>query len=54
MDCNMQNTQQNNNLENIDLLLIDANIATMDPTRDTPYGIIKNACLLYTSPSPRD
>ena len=45
MDCNMQNTQQNNNLENIDLLLIDANIATMDPTRDTPYGIIKNAAL---------
>ena len=41
----MQNTQQNNNLENIDLLLIDANIATMDPTRDTPYGIIKNAAL---------
>lgn len=45
MDCNMQNTQQNNNLENIDLLLTDANIATMDPTRDTPYGIIKNAAL---------
>ena len=45
MDCNMQNTQQNNNLENIDLLLIDANIATMDPTRDTPYGIIENAAL---------
>ena len=41
----MQNTQQNNNLENIDLLLIDANIATMDPTRDTPYGIIENAAL---------
>jgi len=41
----MQNTQQNNNLENIDLLLTDANIATMDPTRDTPYGIIKNAAL---------
>lgn len=41
----MQNTQQNNNLENIDLVLTDANIATMDPTRDTPYGIIKNAAL---------
>ena len=49
MDCNMQNTQQNNNLENIDLLLIDANIATMDPTRDTPYGIIKNAALAIKS-----
>ena len=45
MDYNMQNTQQNNNLENIDLVLTDANIATMDPTRDTPYGIIKNAAL---------
>ncbi|KTD98376.1 imidazolonepropionase [Pseudoalteromonas sp. H71] len=41
----MQNAQQNNNLENIDLLLTDANIATMDPTRDTPYGIIENAAL---------
>lgn len=28
-----------------DLLIIDVNIATMDPNLDTPYGAIENAAI---------
>ena len=41
----MQKSLNNNELENIDLLLIDANIATMDSNIDAPYGEIENAAI---------
>lgn len=36
-------------LEDLDLLLTDANIATMDSTIDAPYGTIKNAAMAIKS-----
>ena len=41
----MQNKTTGYALEDLDLLLTDANIATMDSTIDAPYGAIKNAAL---------
>ncbi|ASM48610.1 imidazolonepropionase [Pseudoalteromonas espejiana DSM 9414] len=41
----MQNKTSNYGLEDIDLLLTDANIASMDSSIDAPYGIIENAAL---------
>lgn len=41
----MQDVAQKYVLEDIDLLLTDANIATMDNTINAPYGSIKNAAL---------
>ncbi|MEL0654985.1 imidazolonepropionase [Pseudoalteromonas issachenkonii] len=41
----MQSTTQNYELEEIDLLLTDANIATMDSNINAPYGAIKNAAI---------
>ncbi|XQF92978.1 imidazolonepropionase [Pseudoalteromonas espejiana] len=41
----MQNKTSNYRLEDIDLLLTDANIASMDSSIDAPYGIIENAAL---------
>ncbi|GEB70612.1 imidazolonepropionase [Pseudoalteromonas carrageenovora] len=41
----MQNKISNNELGDIDLLITDANIATMDTAIDAPYGAIENAAL---------
>ncbi len=41
----MQNKTTGYALEDLDLLLTDANIATMDSTIDAPYGAIENAAL---------
>jgi len=41
----MQNKTTGYTLEDLDLLLTDANIATMDSTIDAPYGAIENAAL---------
>ena len=41
----MQSTTQNYELEEIDLLLTDANIATMDSNINAPYGAIENAAI---------
>jgi imidazolonepropionase len=41
----MQNKTMGYALEDLDLLLTDANIATMDSTIDKPYGAIENAAL---------
>ncbi|MCK8117433.1 imidazolonepropionase [Pseudoalteromonas sp. 2CM37A] len=41
----MQNKTTGYTLEDLDLLLTDANIATMDCTIDAPYGAIENAAL---------
>ena len=41
----MQNKTTGYTLEDLDLLLTDANIATMDGTIDAPYGAIENAAL---------
>jgi len=41
----MQNKISNNELGDIDLLITDANIATMDTAIDAPYGSIENAAL---------
>ena len=41
----MQNKILNNELGDIDLLITDANIATMDTAIDAPYGAIENAAL---------
>lgn len=41
----MQNNTTGYTLEDLDLLLTDANIATMDSTIDAPYGAIENAAL---------
>ncbi|MEL0647277.1 imidazolonepropionase [Pseudoalteromonas agarivorans] len=41
----MQNKILNNKLDDIDLLITDANIATMDSAIDAPYGAIENAAL---------
>ena len=41
----MQNKTTGYALENLDLLLTHANIATMDSTIDAPYGTIENAAL---------
>jgi len=41
----MHNKILNNELDDIDLLITDANIATMDSAIDAPYGAIENAAL---------
>jgi len=41
----MHNKILNNKLDDIDLLITDANIATMDSAIDAPYGAIENAAL---------
>ncbi|WP_165728104.1 imidazolonepropionase [Pseudoalteromonas sp. 31A1] len=41
----MQSTTKNYELEEIDLLLTDANIATMDSNINAPYGAIENAAI---------
>ena len=41
----MQATESTEQLNDIDLLLTDANIATMDSNIDAPYGAIENAAL---------
>ncbi|MDO6835719.1 imidazolonepropionase [Pseudoalteromonas carrageenovora] len=41
----MQNKISNNELGDIDLLITDANIATMDTAIDAPYGAIENAAV---------
>ena len=41
----MQNKISNNELGDIDLLITDANIASMDTAIDAPYGAIENAAL---------
>ena len=41
----MQTTTKNYELEEIDLLLTDANIATMDSNINAPYGAIENAAI---------
>lgn len=41
----MEKSLHNNELDNIDLLLTDANIATMDSNINAPYGAIENAAI---------